>query len=397
MNMTRMTKHGALWAATVVILASSGPLFAQARSRVRFSGVGYFRNVGQSTVRSQFQRYSYGLGALRTPSVGGSVLRSSIHTSPFSTRNSLGSLGPPALRSNIGIGGPLRRTAPTNLGALTSGQLSLPAKRSMLVPGGPRPPAGAVAFPPPSLPGRLGGSPRRPSGLALGGGESYLAAMQRVASQTLRKDAGKITSLVPEGNSPFSQHLARGEQEFRKGQFRKAANAFRLAGYLAPRSPEHLLSMMHAEFAVSRLSYAMTSLYLRRALQHFPELPLAPLQPKALYGDADTYNRHIGYLNKHLQEHPGDADAHLTLAYFRWFEGQTKEAVAALVQAQRHSRDTSDRIDRERRETIDVFRAGMVASGRIPADVKATSQPARSAPAKASGTSPAPATPSAKS
>jgi len=397
MDIMRFTQRRAFWATVTLVLVSPQAVVAQARSRLRFREVGYLRKVGDSTIRTQFQPYSYGLGSLRSSSVGGSVLRSSIRSSPFSLRRSLGDPGRPALRSDIGVGGPLRRATPTNLGALTSGPLRPPPKRSIMASAGPRPPAGAVGLPPINLPSGFGRSPERPMGLALGGGGgAYLAAMRKVASQTLVKDAAQITSLVPKQDSPFRRYLAQGEQAFRKGRFRKAANAFRLAGYLAPQSPEYLLSMAHAEFALSPLAYSSVSFYLRQALKHFPELALVPLRPKALYGREETYAGHVERLAKHVRERPADADAQLTLAYFRWFEGRSDEAAAALSQARRYSKNTSDRIARNRLEAIDVFQAGMVASGRISPAERATPRPGKAARVKAAGTSAPPAAPPAK-
>ena len=359
-----------LGSAILVAVASPAELSAQARSSVRFQTVGRLGKIGDSAAGRNFQSHSYGLGSLQSPSggVGGSVLRSNISSPNFSLRRSLGRSSPNAIGTGIAPARASgRRISAAGGGLAAPGRLIAPASR------------GGRIYKPLAA---SGGVPLTSGKLRLARDASTFAAAQaymdliaKPPSESLAESTTPITSLVPEGESTYRTHLSAGEEAFRAGDFTEALDQFKLAGYIAPRAPETLLSKSHARFALSRLSYALAAFQLRLALRYLPELPLLPLRPKAFYGNAATYATHLRRLNDHLNKEPHDADGHLLMAYFLWFDDQADQAAEALAKAKATAAESKDK---DVREAVEIFRAGMVASGKVRGDLGPTTQPAAS-------------------
>lgn len=254
------------------------------------------------------------------------------------------------------------------------------------------------------LPGELtpktGGMASAVLGADTGGilaADKYLRSIGAVIVEAdARGEAEPITSLVPEESGLYRDHMAQGEAAFRSGNMREALARFHQARSAAGTCPEITMSLMHTRFALSRFSYVSASYYLQETLTHLPELPLAPLKPRGFYGDPAAYLERIDRLKKHLSESPRDANGHLVLAYFQWFDEDTARARQSLLAAwklSRAPRNASSRAKaeaRRMREAIDIFWKGMVRSGRVsgalPADpLRPTSKPARPAPSPAPG------------
>ena len=300
---------------------------------------------------------SYGLGGLQKPGAPtGPLQRSLAAGSSFALRSSIRGMGRPgtALRSNI--------LSPSGLGRLRPGGKV-----------GASPPIAPVPAPGTGTKGKriqpFSLSPQggkgistalRASGTDLTAARAFIQSVGK-SGDALDKSDQPITSLVPDQAGRYRNYMARGEEHFRSGDFAFAFTQFRLANDVIGRSPETLLSMAHAKFAIARFSYASAAFYLRKALKYLPELPLAPLRPKAFYNNLATFGEQIVHLEDHLEESPYDGEALLLLAYFRWFtdEPDVKTAHSALSKALAVSRTD------ETTEAIETFWDGMVASGKV--------------------------------
>ena len=142
-----------------------------------------------------------------------------------------------------------------------------------------------------------------------------------------------ITSLVPKPPAKHRDEMIKGEQAFRKGKYAEALAHFETARQLSSDSPESLLSLARASFALAEGSYAKTAEYLLRTLEIVPELPLVHVFPRSFYGQADDYRRHSKNLADYAKSKPDDAQAQFLLGYLRWRQGKADEARAALGRA----------------------------------------------------------------
>mgnify|MGYP006295102281 FL=1 len=352
-----MMHYGKNILALAALLAiGTAPAAAESRGRVTVRAPGNFHTIGNTAASTVFRSYSTGLGALRGPSPGpgGDLLRSSIaERSKFTISRARG--GAPA--PNTGMPSlPAPKATPSG-----SARTGIP--RSV-----------TTALPALSRTAR----PLRTDRIAL----AVAAYVDQIESTTdLTRGDEPITSLVPETDSAFGRYMKQGETAFRAGSFQEALNAFQLARDLSSRTPESLISLVHASFATSKHSYKQAGFYLTEALQYLPELPLANIRPKGFYSEPARYAEQITRLEKHLDENPNDPDALLLLAYFRWFqeEPDTEKVRQCLAWARRQAVAGEDS---RLIETVDTFWAGAVASGRLtaepeePAEGKPTSRPA---------------------
>jgi len=327
-----------------VVLFTLGVSAVRAESRRQryVRGVGNMQSVGGSGASTSFRAYSYGVGGLARPSTkgGSSVLRSDIGGSgSYSVRRKSTS----ALVS--GVGG-VKQTASVRLSS--SGQSPLGATGGLAAVKG----AGLA---------QAISSNRR---LAVAAAADYMSSLQSSADTALASTAGAITSLAPSDESLYSDYLTKGEKAFKAGNFDQAYRDFRMANHLATKDPESLLSLAHASFAKSTLSYAEASHYLRSTLKRFPELPLAALKPKAFFGDSPQgiarYANRMARLEEHVSTRPNDLKARLLLVYFRWFEGQTEEALKMLRRSVQLARNAKDA---DAAEAFDIFIDAVEAGG----------------------------------
>jgi hypothetical protein len=155
----------------------------------------------------------------------------------------------------------------------------------------------------------------------LRGVAAYIDAVESMGA-SLAGRSETITSLVPDNPGPLREYISAGEAALKSGDrrsFARAADQFELASVLAPRAPEVLLNLVHANFGETVGSYAMAAYYLRDALRYAPRLPAAPLRPAQFFKDHPLVTERLDVLEHHIEDHPDDADARLVLAYFRWF------------------------------------------------------------------------------
>ena len=349
-----------------LIVAASSAL-AQSRKGVDATQVGGFRTVGRSGISERFVPYSYGIGGLRSSGAGAnrSLLQSSIgRPSGFGIRRG-GGVAPGAASA-----------APTSNMPLSSGARLYNPTENVL--------SSSVGR------GQFGGPLSSMGSGALGAASAYLAELNAVSEDRLKKTDQPITSLVPSEPGLYHQYMKDGEAAFKEGDFHHAYDLFEMANYIGNKDPESLLSLTHAAFARSLYSYSSAALYLRLALKYLPELPLASLQPKAFYGEtpeaASRYDERIFRLKKHLMESPRDPDGLLLLAYFRWFEGNVKAAQQALSSALDAAQTAKNP---ETVEIIGIFWDGMVATGKVSGVLSLTPGPITTTQPEAARLSPA--------
>lgn len=196
----------------------------------------------------------------------------------------------------------------------------------------------------------------------------------------LKPGEGKpVTSFVPPEPSFYQQRMERGEKDFRAGRYREALSWFKVAASVVRHSPESHLSRTHALFAVSE--YHQASYHLQKALEYFPELPLARLEIRKFYGKQrqEDFDKHLRALEEEVDRRTVTADEPLVLAYVRYFSGETDQAASALRRA--HTISVL-RKDKAAKEAVEVFWDAMLAGGKVSGSLGPTSRPA-SRPAKA--------------
>ncbi len=327
----------ALMAAALAGAVSPGAARAQSRNEVGLSTPG--SSLGNvSTPANRFRGYSYGIGSLNTTSAGTGVLSSSITS-----------------RANFYAGGsteaptlPGLYQAPLPAAAAGSSRL-YSAEAGLLTP---------LAY---AQTGALITSDLPALSIA----RSYLSAIREPTTQPVETTTRPVTSLVPSAEGRYRAKMEEAEKLFRQGQYRRAYNEYQLASMIGDKTPESLLGMMHANFAMSRFSYASASYNLREALKYFPELPLAPLQPRSLWGEPDAYATQLLRLEEHTRRVPRDADAHLVLAYLKWFDGDYEAARRCLQVALKYGNSEKYTNPEEMKETALKFWDGMRASGKV--------------------------------
>jgi len=336
------------------VLVAAGYAYGESRKKVGFRGLTRVGRIGEFTSLYDFRRYSYGLGRLqgRSPAGTQDILRSSIRRRADY-----------ALRST---GRPAR---------LSSAMPRLPTGK----PGKFRYRPDRIVIPTPRGARGAGSTAMFESSATIGAADAYVSMIGEASVRALARRGQDITSLVPDDQGPYGQHMAKGEEAFKDGDFLEAYNQFTLANLIGRNDPESLLSLAHASFARAGFAYNEPALYLREALRYMPTLPLAPLRPKAFFGKTPagikSYTAGVKALEDHLKDNPSDANAHLVLAYFQWFSGQADLAAKSLSRALASAQQTRNE---DIMEALNIFWDGMVASGKVVGRLRPATQPADS-------------------
>jgi tetratricopeptide (TPR) repeat protein len=221
---------------------------------------------------------------------------------------------------------------------------------------------------------------------------SAMSYIQSVGNTAQLKRASSITTLVPTAPGIYHDLMDNGEKAFHSGYFLEAMQDFRNANHVGIYDPESLLSLSHAHFALGQ--FATAGVYLAQAIQVLPELPLLPLKPRSFYGDSDQgrarYNDHMEMLRTYLQRQPDDAEAHLLLAYFLWFN-QDDDPAAKALDIHNAKQSLADglavgrkvHVSQATTEAIETFCDGIAANGQMAGTLvqTPTSSPATTAPA----------------
>jgi hypothetical protein len=312
-----------------------------------------------------FRQYSAG-GGLRSSGGGyksGGVLRSSMSSAPSSIGRGLRSSvssggGGTALRSGINrvSGGLLGRPRGGSRRA-GSTVLRAPSKGGTL--------KGTTGFAIKSAGGKGMAASILGQRTNLAAARGFIASVGQSGSLKISGESIKtIKTLVPDQPGQYRDKMQRGEEFLRAGSFSSAYDQFKVASDIVHRSPEALLNLAHASFGSG--SYRMTAFYIRRALACMPELPGVPLRPKRFYENIGVYGDMVIRLETYVDESPGDGDALLILAYFRWFDDVPDIPVvrSALERALAVAKSE------ERIEAIHIFWDAMVASGKVSGKLK---------------------------
>ncbi|MFW6061523.1 MAG: hypothetical protein ACOC93_01820 [Planctomycetota bacterium] len=344
---------------------------AQARSGIDSPGL-TFGSPGSETSVGTFRRYSYGLGSLGGGGTNNSLLRSrgggmSIRRSSRGGQTS----GMPG--TNYLDTRPQGRRYSSGTSSLI-GEASDAAKRTR----------GAWR------PGR------QESTFGTGQGEmtpygdlTALEVLDAVNSgQSVLTDVDEtITSLVPSQPGKYKDYMRQGEKALGEERYPDAIRKFRVANQFHGDDPETLLNLMHAH-AASGTSYATAGYYLRRTLEVLPELPLLPIEPKAILTLEDdpladeVYAKRIRLLAEATESATSNHDAAMVLAYFRWFEGDVEAATESL----RNAVEWSPEHEQERMlEAATTFWRAMRETGKVSGSLLATAPSAQASDSEAQG------------
>ncbi len=255
----------------------------------------------------------------------------------------------------------------SNLPGLASQGLSTPG-RSLAAPGVPIAPAAPQA---PALLSDAGGSgigqalmANSSSPTAFGLARAFVQELERASTSLLRKKGEPITSLVPTEPSIYRTYILRGDRAFRQSNYREAYANFQIANDLGDHDAESYVCLLHAQFALSSVSYAQACYFLEQTLQHMPELPLANLRPRGFYDSPSKYAQQLVALQEHTEKYPSDHEAMLLLAYFRWFE-QERDVVGTRNLLSRALAAGQEKRDPLVIEAVETFWRGVVATGAV--------------------------------
>ncbi len=330
---------------------------ASVRGQVRIRSPGTLTRLAQ---RSPSQRFlnvaSVGAGPAQTARPTG-PLSTSIYTTdrtllPSTIRHPSRNPPPGSINAQRAAGA---RTIGTRAGTRSSHSPRLPSTSSTT-----RYASAAASFPFVAAGRRSAAGGASPL-VAIDAPRTYQTITQQ-SGAALAERSAPVTSLAPAQPGLLRDHMLKGEQAFRQGYYAQAIRCFRLATDLSFNSPESVLSMFHAEFAVGGNSYSTEAYLLIRVLRAMPELPLVPLQPSAFYDRPRDYGQQVARLEEYCRRFPDDGEAQLVLAYFKWFDDDVDAAVTALTLAD----DAAEVADAPRLlEAIDTFWNGMVASGLV--------------------------------
>jgi hypothetical protein len=349
----------------------TAPSTASAQGR-GFSTIGAsLDRGGLSTVGGSLTGFSTGLGSLAkaTPYGSGDLLRSNLTAGDAAIRR--GDVGAYSGLTGTGLSG----------STLTGGASGLTSKLSplTLTPGaalGPAGGGGGKGFVPEfKFGGDAGGSGYTGIQTATVSLTSYLAAMGHT---TALKNSEPLTTFVPPELSEYQRRMQLGEQALKTRRYIDARDSFDVALKIARRSPEANLSMVNACTATE--NYRTAALYLRKALELFPELPSASIDLRLFFADQDEFKSTLSKLVEKTANGQGEPDHWLLLAYYRYFSGSPAGAAEALRQAVA----TAQAADAGDIEAATTFWDGMVSAG------TATGQLTTSAPSTAPATTSAP-------
>ncbi|MFP4138968.1 MAG: tetratricopeptide repeat protein [Planctomycetota bacterium] len=344
------------------LLLWAGSASAQGRSSVSISNIGRGTQIGDTAASRTFRDYSSDVGSLSRSSAGGgtSVLRSSLRT---------GSMGV-TRRSRLA-------TSRTDLG---NSALDSTSGRPTISRGADYGSGGSTLI----RSGGYGGGVSALGSLArsdpLYGTRAFLSAVKD--DDRLKTDRREpITSLVPDEPSKYQEYLAKGERYFKAAKYTDALGWFEMAGVFDGDDPESLLSLTHTKTALEE--YPSAAFTLRKAIRSFPELPVLPLQPRGFYGDPLDYTDQMAKLREYVSKNTFDADGHLLLAYYNWFEGNIEQAKESMQTAHLKAKDLRGKTRESVAEAIDILWKGMVATGKVsdtlgeePDPAQTTTQPA---------------------
>jgi hypothetical protein len=276
------------------------------------------RDASYNSVRD-FNNNSFSAGDLPgyKPANGSGVLGSSMYKAS------------PQTRSPGSIGAPPRRPSTSSLMGKrpTSTRISTPTTPMVI-----RPTA------PPRRPTRS-----RTSTLSYRSGTQLTLLAPILADKDVKPivlPTREITSLVPDRQNSYRDHMLKGEDAFRRGLYKESAKYFSQARVSSVNSPESLLSLAHANLALADGSYGRTAVFLGKTVDRFPQLPAIKVHPASFFGKTDDYQKVLKKLQKFGKDNPKDASAEFVLAYLTWRDKRFLLARQMVRQAIKNCRDT---------------------------------------------------------
>jgi len=120
----------------------------------------------------------------------------------------------------------------------------------------------------------------------------------------------------------------RGLAHFRQGQYREAADAFRLACETNNGDPAAQIYAGHALFATGR--YRDAAKYLRKAFELQPRIVYLTYDMREDYRDRAEFDRQLAALQDALRLSPRDPDRLFVLGYVLYYGGQRDKAYGAF-------------------------------------------------------------------
>ena len=126
-------------------------------------------------------------------------------------------------------------------------------------------------------------------------------------------------------------HLGRGLVLLRDGEYRGAANAFKLAAETDQGDPAARLYAAHALFAIGRYGDAVK--YLRRAFELQPKIVFLDFDIRDDYGQRADFDKQLEVLENALKRFPRNLDRLIMLGYVRYYSHQHEKAHEPLAKA----------------------------------------------------------------
>lgn len=148
-------------------------------------------------------------------------------------------------------------------------------------------------------------------------------------------DMGRFEGRADERTESVLAHanarLDKGVRLFKQGQYRAAADAFRLAAELDQGDAASRLCAGHSLFALGRYREAIQ--YIRRAFELQPHILYLTFDLRAEYGRGQDFQGHYENLVKAHALASTNLDRLLMLGYIRYYTGQRRDAYRVLDRA----------------------------------------------------------------
>lgn len=190
--------------------------------------------------------------------------------------------------------------------------------------------------------------------------QTYLAGLRRETLST-GQAVRPITSFVPtEEAGTYRLYMEKGERALKEGRYYDANASFRMALSLGQHPAETHLALVHSYCAQER--YHLASYHLVKAIEHFPDLPLASISIRSFYGSANTFVSILEKLEKAAKDSAVEPELYLLLGYFQYFDNNPRAASTSIREAyELCKRSKNERL----KKAILTFWKGMVAAGKV--------------------------------
>jgi len=114
--------------------------------------------------------------------------------------------------------------------------------------------------------------------------------------------------------------MEEGTRLFESGRYADAAKELARLSEADPNNVDATLAQAVACFATG--DYALGATLIRLGVAMMPEVTNSVFDLRDRYGDVKDFEKHVQALEKRVQEHPEELDAHLVLGFVYHFTGQ---------------------------------------------------------------------------